>query len=107
MAPQVGEAICPYCASMLGQSSSQALVSGDLITDYDTLLRHRDESQDEPYFDRQGNQIGTRAKMAAEVIGGVEVQVPAGLRPIFLHQCAIAKRTLTLYADTKGEGRVQ
>lgn len=85
-----GEAICPYCNSVVGDR--QALVSGELETDYDTLSRHREESAEPQTVD-----LGV----------GVPVQHIAGFRPIFYHWCNIAKHQVTLYADNDGRGRVQ
>lgn len=77
-----GEAICPFCLVVMNES--QARVTGELVTDYETLLRHRQENAIE------GHSID---------FGFGSVSLPAGFRPIFYHDCVPAKSRVTLYAD--------
>jgi hypothetical protein len=81
-----GTALCPYCSTAARQDVRQ---SGELISDYNELLRHRHEN----------------AEPEAVTISGIEVAVPGGFRPIFSHSCPVAQHPVTLYADTEGGAR--
>lgn len=97
-----GTAVCPYCVGdhklvMKGEH----IVSGPLMTALVELLRHRDESKDPQHEIRPGV-VASIPAMRTIQIDGLDVDLPAGFRPAFVHDCPTSLQAVTLYADTEG-----
>lgn len=119
-APTTGTAICPYCASRQELvMKGEHVVTGRLIRSHTELLRFRDESGDKQVDFTTGklaadldedevNEAVLRSVPATRTVqvDGLEVRLPAGLRPAFTHICPVIGHSVTLYGDTEG-GSVQ
>jgi hypothetical protein len=77
------------------------IVSGPLVTRYSELIRHRDESND-PLVEVGDDVWATRPKTRTIPIDGLDVDIPVGFRPIFIHTCPVFDQNVTLYADSEG-----
>jgi hypothetical protein len=77
------------------------IVSGPLVTRYSELIRHRDESSD-PQVEVGDGVWASRPATHTIPIDGLDVEIPTGFRPIFVHNCPAFEQAVTLYADTEG-----